>query len=101
MDLRSVQKVAAQKAFTIKTLAGAGIIRPTRPDRLVRAGMALAKYGPTPAAGYGASAARYPNDLAIIDELGSLTFGEVSARTTRLANALADRASSPATTSRC
>ena len=79
------------KAWVARTLAGAGIIRPTRPDKLARVGIALARWGPTPAAGYAASAIRYPNDTAIIDELGTLTFGDVEKRTSALANAFAKK----------
>jgi fatty-acyl-CoA synthase len=76
------------KAFTVRMLLQAGMVRPTRPDRLVRTGMALAKWGPTPAAGYTASAIRYPNAPAIIDELGILSFDDVHKRTNALAHAL-------------
>src|SRR6476661_5103881 len=78
------------KAHLVRTLAGAGIIRPTRPDKLVRIGLALQRWGPTPAAGYTASAIRYPDETAIIDELGTLTFREVHERTNALAHALSD-----------
>jgi hypothetical protein len=81
----------AHKGWVALTLAGTGIIRPTRPDKLVRVGKALRDWGPTPAAGYAASAIRFPNDNAIVDELGTLTFGDVHRRTNALARALADR----------
>src|SRR4051794_17433096 len=77
------------KAHLVRTLAGAGIIRPTRPDKIVRIGLALNRWGPTPAAGYTASAIRHPDETAIIDELGQLTFREVHERTNALAHALA------------
>ncbi len=77
------------KLWVAKTLAGAGVVRPTRPDRLVRTGLALQRWGPTPAAGYTASAIRFPNETAVIDELGTLTFAEVDARSNALANAFA------------
>jgi fatty-acyl-CoA synthase len=73
-----------------RTLLGAGIVKPGRPDRLARAGLALHRFGPTPAAGYVAAAARYPNELAIIDELGTLTFEDVNRRSNALAHSLAD-----------
>jgi acyl-CoA synthetase (AMP-forming)/AMP-acid ligase II/uncharacterized membrane protein len=79
-----------QAIHTVRTLAGAGLIRPVRPDRLVQALRALNKYGYTPAAGFAASAARYPDELAIIDESGTLTFQQVHIRTNALAHALAD-----------
>jgi fatty-acyl-CoA synthase len=81
----------ARKAFTARTLVEAGVIKPTRPDKLVRVGLALQRWGPTPAAGYTASAIRFPDEVAIIDELGTLTFREVHERTNALANSLADR----------
>ncbi|WP_372789455.1 acyl-CoA synthetase [Paraconexibacter sp.] len=80
-----------QKLFTVRTLVDAGMVRPARPDRLLRTGLALAKWGPTPAAGYTASAIRYPDDAAVIDELGTLTFAEVARRSNALADSLAKR----------
>jgi acyl-CoA synthetase (AMP-forming)/AMP-acid ligase II len=78
------------KLHTAKTLVETGIFRPTRPDKLLRVGVALQRWGPTPAAGYTASAIRYPHATAIVDELGTLTFGEVHERTNALAHALSD-----------
>ena len=80
-----------QKAWAVKVLAGAGVIRPVRPDKLVSLGLTLQRWGPTPAAGYTASAIRYPDETAIIDELGTLTFKEVNLRSNALANALAEQ----------
>ncbi len=79
-----------KRLHTARTLAGAGIIRPVRPDKLLRIGRALQKFGPTPAAGYASSAIRNPEEPALIDELGTLTFGEVHRRTNALAHALSD-----------
>jgi acyl-CoA synthetase (AMP-forming)/AMP-acid ligase II len=79
----------SQKLFTARTLADVGILRATRPDKVVHIAGALRRWGPTPAAGYTISAIRHPDDIAIIDELGTLTFGEVHRRTNALANALA------------
>ena len=73
------------KLFTVRTLARAGIARPGRPDRLVRAVQALRAWGKTPAAGYGVSAARYPDQPAIIDEQGAITFAELDSRTNAIA----------------
>jgi len=81
----------SRKLFTAGTLAKAGIVRPTRPDRLARVAVALRRLGPTPAAGYTASASRFPDATAIVDDRGTLTFGEVHRRTNALAAALAAR----------
>src|SRR5215210_3230626 len=77
------------KLQTVRTLAGAGIIRPHRPDRLVAAAVALIRWGATPAAGYKAAASRYPDNLGLIDERGALTFAEIHGRSNALARALA------------
>ncbi len=69
-----------------KVLLGTGILTPVRPDRAVRSVMALRRWGPTPAAAYTGSAARFPDRAAIIDERGTLTFEEVHLRTNALAH---------------
>src|SRR5437660_6115414 len=81
---------AVQAVQTVRALVGTGMFRPTRPDRFARSLLALQRWGPTPAAGYTGSAIRYPNDIAIIDELGRLTFAEVHRRTNGLAHGLSD-----------
>ena len=75
------------KLFTAKTLTEVGFIRPMRPDKLLRTGLNFVRWGPTPAAGYATGSVLYPNEVAIIDELGSLTFAEVQRRTNGLAHA--------------
>ena len=83
------------KSQTLATLTKAGIIRPARPDRLLQTGVALVRWGPTPAAGYTVSAVRYPDEVAIVDEAGTLTFLEVHRRTNAFAHALADAGIGP------
>src|SRR5919107_585310 len=85
----------AGKLQTVATLAGAGVIRPQRPDRLVNAAIALIRWGATPAAGYKAAASRYPDDVGLIDESGTLTFREIHERSNALAHALADEGVGP------
>jgi len=76
-------------AEVARVLVRAGILAPTRPDRLLKAVRGLRRLGTTPAGGYAVAAARYPDAPAIVDERGTLTFAEVHARTNALANALA------------
>src|SRR4051795_12348378 len=83
-----VSKELTTKLHTVYALTNAGIIRPQRPDRAARVALAFLRWGPTPAAGYASNAARYPDETAIIDELGTLTFKEVHERTNALAHAL-------------
>jgi fatty-acyl-CoA synthase len=80
----------AHELGNLRVLAAAGIVRPMRPDRLVRIATTLARFGATPAAGYAALALRHPHEPAIVDELGTLSFVEVHERTNALAHALSD-----------
>ena len=82
---------ARVKLDTLRRVVESGVLAPTMPDRLVKAGIALWRFGPTPAAACVASAARHPNELALIDERGQLTYRELHERTNALAHALADQ----------
>ncbi len=79
---------AKHKLKVAQTLLGTGMVQPMRPDKVVRTLAALRRWGPTPAAAYTASAIRYPERQALIDEKGTLTFAEVDRRTNALARAL-------------
>jgi acyl-CoA synthetase (AMP-forming)/AMP-acid ligase II len=69
-------------------LARAGLLDPVRPDVVPRALLALVRDGLSPAAAIGYSAARYPRELAIVDERGTLTFAEAAARVSMIAAGL-------------
>jgi fatty-acyl-CoA synthase len=71
------------------TLVRAGMLRPSRPDRAWRALGGLIRWGPGLAAGYLGAAALHPQEAAISDELGTLSFAEVQARSTAIARGLA------------
>jgi acyl-CoA synthetase (AMP-forming)/AMP-acid ligase II/uncharacterized membrane protein len=88
--IEKARLMVGQGVHSVKTLAEAGLIKPERPDKTIRALLQIQRWGYTPAAGYAANASRYGNDDAIIDELGHLTFAEVHDRTNRLANAWSD-----------
>ena len=75
--------------FNVRVLVDAGIVRPTRPDKVVRIARELARWGASPAAGAAAAAIRYPGETMVIDELGEVTFAEAHSRSNRLARALA------------
>jgi fatty-acyl-CoA synthase len=49
-------------------------LRPERPDKAAEAALELLRWKMTPAAAIIVSAARYPDEPAIIDERGMLTF---------------------------
>ena len=79
---------AQKQVHVARVLAETGFLRPERPDRTARAILALLRWGNTPAAGFEASAARYPDEPAIMDEIGTLTFDQVNRRTNALAHSL-------------
>jgi fatty-acyl-CoA synthase len=71
------------------TLARAGMLRPSRPDRAMRAIIGLRRFGPTMAAGVVGGAARFPAAAALIDDEGMLTFADLERRSNALARGLA------------
>jgi len=75
---------------SVRVLVEAGVVRPIRPDKLVRLGATLARWGRSPAAGSIAGAITSPHEPAVVDELGTLTFAEVDRRTNALAHSLSD-----------
>ena len=76
--------------FNLKTLMDAGVIRPMRPDRVARVFLELARWGASPAGGITGAAITNSDGTMLIDEAGSLTFGEVHRRSNALARALAE-----------
>jgi fatty-acyl-CoA synthase len=79
-----------QLARAAKVLFEAGIIRVDRPDTLLQAAQAVLNWQLTPAAAFTVSALRFPDDPAIVDEKGTLTFAEVDRRTNALARAMGE-----------
>jgi fatty-acyl-CoA synthase len=77
--------------FNVRVLIEAGIVRPTRPDKAIRIARELARWGASPSAGIAAAAIRYPDETMVIDELGSVSFGEMHRRSNRLARALSNQ----------
>jgi non-ribosomal peptide synthetase component F len=67
---------------------GTGLIPHMRLDRHIRARSVTRHWGLTPPAAYGLWAIRYPNEVAIIDDSGSVTFSDVDRRTNALARSL-------------
>ncbi len=75
----------------VRVLARAGLLAPVRPDRLLGMGLAVLRWGITPATGYAAGAVRHPHRLALVDDDGALTWRDVDRRTDALASELRDR----------
>ena len=89
-DGKSLPEQVIYQVGNVKVLAEAGVVRPMRPDRLWGVVRTLQQWGRSPAAGSIALAKRYPSETMVVDELGSLTYSEVNARTNALAHSLAD-----------
>jgi len=87
--LKAVLDTLVYKAGGVKVLADAGIVRPVRPDKLVGVVKTLHNWGRGPASGYITSGLLCPDATAIVDELGTLSFGELDRRTNALANSMA------------
>jgi len=79
---------AVDLPFNLKVLVEAGIVRPMGPGALLTFARTINSWGASPAAGLIFSASTRPDDVALIDEVGELTFGELDRRSNSLARAL-------------
>jgi fatty-acyl-CoA synthase len=81
MALRAVVEVRA-----VATCVRAGMVGLESPGKLARGGRALRRYGLVGGA-VGQAAAKHPETIALVDELGALRFTELDERSNALANA--------------
>src|SRR2546425_9763983 len=99
MPLRTIVRVVrlplANRVETAIVLAQRGMLRPIRPDRLIRIGLTLHRWGSTPAAAFAVNAIARPDQAGIIDDDRTLTYAEIDARTNALANELGRRGLRP------
>ncbi|HLM08580.1 MAG TPA: AMP-binding protein [Thermoleophilaceae bacterium] len=89
-DGKSLPGRIAYAVGSVKVLVDAGVLRPMRPDRVWGVLRTLQRWGRSPAAGIISLAARFPEEAAVVDELGTLTFSELDERTNALAHAFSD-----------
>ena len=75
--------------FNVRVLAGAGVIRPVRPDKLAAMAVLLSRWGASPAAGVAGAAVNHPDEPMVEDEAGTLTFSDVHDRSNAVARGLA------------
>ena len=91
---RSAVREAASLAALAPPALGAmvrnGVIRPVRPDRLASMAAAPLIHGAGPAALGAATASRWPDQPAIVDERGALTYRQLDRRAGALAAAIGD-----------
>ena len=75
---------------TLRVLTTAGVIRPYSPQVLAGIATTLRDWGRGPAGGFTTLALRAPDQVGLIDELGSLTYQQMHERSNALARSLRD-----------
>jgi acyl-CoA synthetase (AMP-forming)/AMP-acid ligase II len=83
----AARQATSDKAFEVGVLRKSGIARFRHPGKAAKVVSALVRWGASPGAGIAAAAIRHPDATALIDERGSLSFGELQRRTNALAHA--------------
>jgi acyl-CoA synthetase (AMP-forming)/AMP-acid ligase II len=83
----AARQAASDKAFEVRVLHEAGIFGIHRPDKSAKVVSAFLRWGASPALGITTAAIHYPDETALIDERGSLTFAQLQRRTNALAHA--------------
>ena len=89
--LTPVLQTVSNGGTAAKVLVRAGVVRPLLPSQLITLGRVLAAWGTGPAGGFHAMAVLDPDRDGIVDEQGTITFGEMHRRSNALARALAER----------
>jgi len=83
----AVRQQVSDKAFEAKVLHESGIAALHRPDKAVKVVSAFVRWGASPALGITTAAIHYPDETALIDERGSLSFEQLHRRSNALAHA--------------
>lgn len=86
---------AAHTAHSLRVLTQSGLLGAATVTRVLPTVRAARKWGLGPAAAYAVGAACYPDEPAVIDERGPLTFKEMEQRTNAVANAAGAAGISP------
>ena len=73
--LEAPLRTLVQGPKSLAVLAGAGLIQPFGPATLGRIAYTVVRWGAGPAGGYQSLAARYPDEIGVIDERGTLKIG--------------------------
>jgi fatty-acyl-CoA synthase len=82
-----VRAAVSDLLFEGRVLRRAGIVGPMRPDKALRVGSTFLRWGASPATGVAVAAIETPHEIAILDELGSLTWQRLHRRSNALAHA--------------
>jgi acyl-CoA synthetase (AMP-forming)/AMP-acid ligase II len=88
--VRAVRLPLQTTIESVAVLARRGMLRPVRPDRLMRAGVAFARWGTTPATAAVVNAITRADQTALIDADGPLTWQELDRHTNAIARGFAE-----------
>jgi fatty-acyl-CoA synthase len=72
----------------MRELVETGIVHPIRPDKLARIAREFSRWGTSPATAVAAAAIERPDAVALVDEVGELSFRDLHRRSNGLARAL-------------
>ncbi len=84
-----LRTAAVDKAFELRVLHEAGIVELLRPDKAVKIGATFLRWGASPATGVATAAIHHPDQIAIVDERGALSYERLHRRTNALAHSFA------------
>src|SRR6187397_1893213 len=82
----AARQAASDKAFEVRVLREAGILGLHRPDKSAKVVSAFVRWGASPALGSTTAAIHFPDETALIDERGSLTWEQLHRRSNALAH---------------
>jgi acyl-CoA synthetase (AMP-forming)/AMP-acid ligase II len=88
--VRAVRLPLQTRIEAMAVLGRRGMLRPVRPDRLARVGLALYRWGTTPATASIVNAITRPDQTAVIDATGPVTWSDLDRRTNAIARGFAD-----------
>ena len=88
--VRAVRLPLQTRIEAMAVLGRRGMLRPVRPDRLARVGLALYRWGTTPATACIVNAITRPDQTAVIDATGPVTWSDLDRRTNAIARGFAD-----------
>jgi acyl-CoA synthetase (AMP-forming)/AMP-acid ligase II len=83
----AARQSVADSAFEARVLREAGILGLLRPDKAAKVGVTFLRWGASPATGIATAAIHHPDEPALIDERGTLTFAQLHRRSNALAHA--------------
>jgi fatty-acyl-CoA synthase len=88
MPIWGLGETVDRAATAARVLAFSGLISPVRPDRLLSMGRALRRWGLSPATALAAAAARNPGRVAVVDDAGAVSYGDLDRRSNGVAHGL-------------